>query len=120
MANTTHYATWNGEKRMSLRPHQILFMPKETGWFYITIVNPAVLKRDNYTCIRCGSKKNLEVSHNFYGNKVTIKDLETLCRGCHKKKDYALGLFSKNYSAKIKGRIQDRTAYPANGKKELK
>lgn len=51
------------------------------------------LMRDKYKCVRCGGVKNLEVHHkvwltpeNINDADVTLneKNLETLCRNCHK------------------------------------
>lgn len=46
------------------------------------------LERDNYECIFCSSKDNIEVHHllpmSFYGNN-NLNNLQTLCRWCHRK-----------------------------------
>lgn len=44
-----------------------------------------ILKRDNFTCQSCGSKKNLQVHHKKYRGfyKEKLKDLITLCKYCH-------------------------------------
>ena len=45
-------------------------------------------KIDNFTCQRCGSKKNLDVHHLTYDNfrnEDVYRDLITLCRSCHSK-----------------------------------
>ena len=52
--------------------------------FWQEFVIQTVLKRDNYTCLNCGSKENLDVAHKRYGIDITIDDLITLCRKCHK------------------------------------
>lgn len=53
-------------------------------WMYVTNV---VKKRDNYSCIICGSKTKLEVHHKTYENARNehnhIEDLVTLCHFCH-------------------------------------
>jgi len=67
-----------------------------TTRFWETYVIPCVLKRDCYKCLKCGSKKNLDVSHKRYGIDITIKDLETLCRSCHKLKDNYKGELKEN------------------------
>lgn len=51
-----------------------------------------VFKRDNYTCQRCGAKKNLEAHHvkekiNFPELKYDVENGVTLCHECHKKTD---------------------------------
>lgn len=46
----------------------------------------SVLKRDNYTCRDCGTKKALlDVHHITYDNIFCerLSDLKTLCRKCH-------------------------------------
>ncbi len=48
----------------------------------------STLKRDNYTCQKCGSKsKKLEVHHSTYDRiyKEIPKDLISLCVDCHKR-----------------------------------
>lgn len=46
-----------------------------------------ILRRDKYKCIRCGSRKGLEVHHihplESGGAPFTQANLETLCRDCH-------------------------------------
>lgn len=48
-----------------------------------------ILKRDNYSCVKCGSKKRLQVHHKTYEHhldeKNNLQDLITLCHKCHKK-----------------------------------
>lgn len=44
------------------------------------------LKIDNYTCQRCGSKRNLQVHHLTYanfGHEDVHNDLITMCKNCH-------------------------------------
>ena len=72
---------------------KMLFSSNEERWFYEQYVIPAVLKRDNYKCVKCNSTKSLDVSHNHYFKNLSIKDLETLCRSCHKKKDNEENIF---------------------------
>jgi len=47
----------------------------------------AVLQRDGFRCVRCGSKNNLQVHHKTYRNifNEPLSDLITLCKKCHKK-----------------------------------
>lgn len=77
--------------------------------FWRQIVTNTVLKRDNYKCVKCGSTKRVEVSHNRYGGDLTINDLETLCRSCHKKKDYEKKLFVSPSLEYIDNAILKRT-----------
>jgi 5-methylcytosine-specific restriction endonuclease McrA len=51
-----------------------------------------ILKRDNFTCQKCGVKINLQVHHVHYRHKLFSgygsnidEDLLTLCRKCHAK-----------------------------------
>lgn len=39
--------------------------------------------RDNYQCVRCGSKENLRVNHTKGTKSYRLEDLETLCLKCH-------------------------------------
>ncbi|HDY66481.1 MAG TPA: hypothetical protein ENH85_01685 [Candidatus Scalindua sp.] len=55
-----------------------------TGNFWESIVKPAVLKRDNYKCIKCVNKKDLEVHETDHKN-ITFNTLQTLCNLCHRK-----------------------------------
>src|SRR5262249_39716457 len=45
----------------------------------------AVLKRDGFTCSKCGGKFNLQVHHLTYDHigEELLEDLKTLCRDCH-------------------------------------
>lgn len=48
-----------------------------------------VLERDGHRCVRCGSKRKLQVHHKTYARfkEELLDDLETLCggqAGCHK------------------------------------
>lgn len=54
--------------------------------FYKESVHPLVLKRDNYKCTKCGSSESLIVHHKHYDvDKLTMNDLQTLCRSCHRR-----------------------------------
>jgi 5-methylcytosine-specific restriction endonuclease McrA len=63
-----------------------------------------VLKRDNYTCTKCGCKKNLQVHHLSYehhGNEhLFLEDLTTLCKKCHEFEHKLIKLL--NLSRKLK------------------
>lgn len=51
-------------------------------------VRMKVLRRDKFTCIRCGSKNNLEVHHETYTihfkEHKNLNKLHTLCSNCHR------------------------------------
>lgn len=62
-----------------------------------------ILKRDKYTCQKCGAKKYLHVHHKWYINgkkpwEVPNSYLVTLCKKCHKKvhKNKSIKSFVKN------------------------
>ena len=48
-----------------------------------------ILKRDNYHCVKCRCKSNLNIHHLTYQNRGNelkhLHDLITLCRKCHEK-----------------------------------
>ena len=50
----------------------------------------AVKKRDNFKCVKCGSKKNLHAHHlnykNIYNEEDHLDVLITVCAFCHKYK----------------------------------
>jgi 5-methylcytosine-specific restriction endonuclease McrA len=52
-------------------------------------VRAKVKKRDGYRCVKCGTRKRLEVHHLSYahqGDELNhLEDLVTLCRSCHRK-----------------------------------
>lgn len=60
------------------------FLSASDKYFHANYVRPAVLKRDCYNCVKCGSDKSLEANHKRYGKDLTISDFETLCKSCHK------------------------------------
>jgi hypothetical protein len=45
-------------------------------------IRKAVLKRDNYSCVACGTKNNLEV-HHISTHIDVVDNLVTLCHNCH-------------------------------------
>ena len=48
-----------------------------------------IFQRDKYKCIICGSTQNLEIDHIIpfsKGGKTEMKNLQTLCKSCNKKK----------------------------------
>lgn len=60
---------------------------------YWRIVRNKVLVRDNYECLICKSKYQLEVHHDSYKNHFNehkhLDDLMTLCRKCHTEHHYS-------------------------------
>lgn len=45
------------------------------------------LERDGHSCVRCGSKEDLQAHHRtpvLQGGGHTVENLETLCRSCHR------------------------------------
>ena len=52
-------------------------------------VRDAVMERDNYTCVYCGSTNNPELDHNeAHANNGSneIDNLQVLCMGCNRRK----------------------------------
>ena len=52
-------------------------------------VRDAVMERDNYTCVYCGSTNNPELDHNeAHANNGSDDDdnLQVLCRSCNRRK----------------------------------
>lgn len=50
----------------------------------------SIMKRDNFACCQCASKKHLQVHHKKYINgakawEIDNKHLITLCKKCHEK-----------------------------------
>ena len=49
----------------------------------------AILKRDGYECVKCGSKEKLEIDHIKpwrWGGVTKRKNFQTLCKSCNNKK----------------------------------
>ena len=52
-------------------------------------VRDAVMKRDNYTCVYCGSTNNPELDHDeAHANNGSdeVDNLQVLCRSCNRRK----------------------------------
>ena len=79
---------WKGGITKVNKPARYLFMEtlEYKQW------RTAVFERDNYTCVWCGSKKNLNADHikpyaKFPKLRLSIKNGRTLCVPCHIKTD---------------------------------
>lgn len=49
----------------------------------------AVWERDNFTCLHCGTRKNLTVDHihpESKGGEATLENCQTLCKSCNSRK----------------------------------
>lgn len=49
------------------------------------ILRERCLKRDNFTCVKCGSRENIDVHHKVYRIPPRLNDLITMCKSCHLK-----------------------------------
>lgn len=88
------------------RTKRIQRTPEEKRW------KAEVLKRDNYTCQKCGAKKRLEAHHikekvNYPELKNEIDNGICLCHDCHRKTD------NYGYRAKNKHRWEQMTGETA-------
>jgi 5-methylcytosine-specific restriction endonuclease McrA len=48
-----------------------------------------VFERDDFRCLKCGSRRNLNADHihpESKGGPTTLENLQTLCRGCNSRK----------------------------------
>ena len=54
--------------------------------FWNETVKPYILKKDNFECQKCGSKKRLEI-HSKSKKHLNASDLITLCIKCHRRKE---------------------------------
>lgn len=73
-------SNWKGG--ISLENERARLMPERREW------SRAVLKRDGFKCIKCGSKKNLHAHHvkpwaQFVDLRFVVSNGETLCEVCH-------------------------------------
>jgi 5-methylcytosine-specific restriction endonuclease McrA len=62
-------------------------------------IRNSVFKRDNYQCLKCGSKENLTLDHiipKSKGGKFTRRNLQTLCFKCNLEKKTDIQVFTKN------------------------
>ena len=68
-------------KRAKRKPAKRKHIPKA--------VRDAVMERDNYTCVYCGSTNNPELDHNeAHANNGSdeIDNLQVLCKSCNRRK----------------------------------
>jgi hypothetical protein len=68
-------------------------VPKSPNQIY-TGIKEEVMKRDSFTCQKCGSNEKLRVHHNIpriYGGSDDMDNLTTLCTKCHRKAHVATG-----------------------------
>ncbi|MCY4019266.1 MAG: HNH endonuclease signature motif containing protein [Chloroflexi bacterium] len=53
------------------------------------ILRRQVFDRDDWKCVQCGRRANLECDHKLaqhFGGTHEMENLQTLCRRCHKRK----------------------------------
>jgi len=68
------------------------------NWKYL---RHAVFERDDYACVICGSRANIECDHRIarhQGGSHEMDNLQTLCRSCHIEKTRADKGYSVSYS----------------------
>ena len=49
---------------------------------FLGVTRDTIFKRDNYVCVDCGNRSNLEIHHRDRTSK-DINNLVSLCRPCH-------------------------------------
>ena len=52
-------------------------------------IRKLIFIRDNYCCVKCGSKKNLEIHHiipHAKGGSSRLENLQLLCHDCNRRK----------------------------------
>ena len=57
------------------------YIPEKLRW--------DVYERDNFTCVKCGTRRYLSIDHiipKSKGGKTTLENCQTLCRHCNSKK----------------------------------
>ena len=92
----------NGLKDNKVLPrgkiYSLYLMSKHWRWLRL-----AVLKRDDYQCVQCGSRVELHVDHLHYPGfgREKPKDLQTLCAVCHAKKTTNWDLAAKRSPSKV-------------------
>lgn len=69
---------WNKGRKRVLETNNRYFDKAHYNGFW-----KKCLERDHYTCQKCSDKNNVQVHHLRYGDDVGLKDLITLCVGCH-------------------------------------
>lgn len=65
----------------SRKPYQKAPIPADLRW--------EVFERDNFTCLRCGSRRLLQADHivaERKGGPTTLDNLQTLCKPCNVRK----------------------------------
>ena len=75
--------------RGSRCPRHAIKSPSNRSWHApgATRMRLRVLRRDDYTCTRCGSTRDLEVHHIAAaadGGATTMVNLVTVCGDCHR------------------------------------
>lgn len=77
---------WLAKKLLSSKYFNI---PKKNRPYISSKIRWNVFEKDNYQCVFCGNKKELEVDHIIpiaKGGKHTMANFQTLCRKCNEKK----------------------------------
>jgi 5-methylcytosine-specific restriction endonuclease McrA len=59
------------------------YRTENKGWQEYIKLRPAILKRDNHKCLKCGSPHRLNVHHVNRVDDNKPDNLQTLCYKCH-------------------------------------
>ena len=81
------------------------------------IIRDRILKKCNYQCVKCGSKKDLEIDHIIplsRGGKEDEDNMQILCKKCNREKHNAMIGLSKLFSAKNPEYIYVKNDIPLN------
>lgn len=88
-------AAFQEELRQLTRvPAEIKIVPRDITVPYVkkpisSKLRWKVFQRDDYQCLRCGSRSDLTADHIYaevHGGPTTMDNLQTLCRSCNSKK----------------------------------
>jgi len=112
----SHFMSWKDEVDIlnRLQRGKKLGVQKLWALFFLSKywreVRMAVLKRDGFMCVMCGSKVDLHVDHKRYPKTFGDENLDwlqTLCLVCHNAKTKKYDLLSSAKSSPVKTDVDD-------------